>query len=223
MELPRRLAQLEAAKAAERAALHASRTGTQEIVHGDGQQGTSPRPASWIQSARAPAQRSIEQAAGVEPCSLQQGSAGTNPQKSRGAFGDTDSASLSGKAFSAVRWAAEKLGFHVTGESDYFTIQELNSTVHREPTRYASPTGSSSARVETARGFAHETSTNANSPAPYANVAVLKNLEKSGHTLDTPPARLLESPAQLQELAKMTQRNIQTAASRTCASSRRST
>ena len=208
MELPRRLAQLEAAKAAERAALHASRTGTQESYMAmDNKYLAEARKLD--QSVRAPAQRSIEQAAGVEPGSLQQGSAGTNPQKGRGAFGDTDSASLSGKAFSAVRWAAEKLGFHVTGEGDYFTIQELNSTVHREPTRYASPTGSSSARVETARGFGHETSTNVNSPAPDANVAVLKNLEKGGHTLDTPPARLLESPAQLQELAKMTQRNIQ--------------
>ncbi|HNV02593.1 MAG TPA: hypothetical protein PLE61_00125 [Vicinamibacterales bacterium] len=207
-ELPRRVAELEAAKAAERAKLQASRSGTQEAYRAidDKYLGEARK---LHQSVREPQLRALERASGVQRGTLSQGAAGTAPELGRGAFGDVDTGSLGARQFEAVRQAALKAGYTVQGEGDYFTIKELGTTVHREPTLYASAPGSSARQAEISRGLGHETSYNVGSARADANVAALKNLEKGGHTLDRPAARLMESPADLQELGKMTQRNME--------------
>ena len=203
--LPQRVADLEAWRVAERAKLQASGKATTAayktiddlyLVRG----------RQMHEAVRNPALRTLEKAAGVRPGALEQGGAGTKPEFGRGAPGDVDTASMGGRQFESVRQAAKKAGYTVQGEGDYFTIKELGTTVHREPTRYTSAPGSSARQAEVNRGLGHETSYNVNSPAADANVAALKNLEKGAHTLNKPPADL--SLADVQELAKMTQRNM---------------
>ena len=204
-DLPQRVADLEAWRVAERAKLQASGKATtaayktiDDLYLIKGRQ--------MHEVVRNPALRTLEKAAGVRQGALEQGGAGTKPEFGRGAPGDVDTASMGGRQFESVRQAAKKAGYTVQGEGDYFTIKELGTTVHREPTRYTSAPGSSARQADVNRGLGHETSYNVNSPAADANVAALKNLEKGAHTLNKPPADL--SLADVQELAKMTQRNM---------------
>ncbi len=204
-DLPQRVADLEAWRVAERAKLQASGKATtaayktiDDLYLIKGRQ--------MHEAVRSPALRALEHASGVQTGALDQGGAGTKPEWGRGAPGDVDTGSLSGRNFEAVRQAARKAGYTVQGEGDYFTIKELGTSVHREPTRYAAAPGSSARQANINRGFGHETSYNVNNPTADTNVAALKNLEKGAHTLERPPADL--SLGDCQELAKMTQRNV---------------
>ena len=211
-DLAQRVAELDAWRLAEHAKLQASGKATaaayktiDDLYLIKGRQ--------MHETVRNPALRALETAAGVRQGALEQGGAGTKPEFGRGAPGDVDTGSMGGRQFESVRQTAKKLGYTVHGEGDYFTIKELGTTVHREPTRYTSAPGSSARQAEINRGLGHETSYNVNSPAADANVAALKNLEKGAHTLNKPPADL--SLADVQELAKMTQRNMDAGGIRT--------
>ena len=150
---------------------------------------------------------------------LGQGAGGTAPELGRGLQGDIDSRALQGKEFDRVVRAARDMGYKPVPKGDAVTIKELNVTFHREPTRYASPVGSSAAEAERGRGFNKETDPNfgkspkASSPAgrPDPNVAVMKNREKGAGALGKTPQQLLRSPSDMQELGKMTLRNMESA------------
>ena len=209
-ELPRRVAQLEAWRAAEQTKLQASGKATSSSYKTiDDLYLIKAR--QMHETVRTPALRVIEQAAGAKQGTLDQGGAGTKPEFGRGAAGDVDTGSMPGRQFESVRQSAKKLDYKVRDGGDYFTIEELGTTVHREPTPYTNTPGSSAHEVAISRGYGHETNINVNSRTADANVAVLKNIEKGAGALAETPGRLMESPAAVQEVAKMTQRNMQEA------------
>lgn len=163
--------------------------------------------ARQLESTRTEQLKKLGQKAGVGEGALKQGAYGTQPTEGRGAIGDVDSASLSGKDFDKVKQTAKKAGYTVVEQGDTFTIKELDTTVHRGESPYKSQAGSSARQTEAARGYGRETSRSLGTGD--ANVKVMDNLGKSGHTLDKPAGQMRASD--WQEMGKMTGRNMDAA------------
>ncbi len=160
------------------------------------------RKSRLLESKRTNALKKLGENAGVG--TIEQGEYGTQPSKGRGALGDVDTKSYSPREYEKIRNTAKKSGYTVEVDGDTLYIKELDTTVHREATKYKSKLGSSPGEAETARGYAKESSRyleNKNS-----HIEVLDNLGKNGHTLNKPIKDMTSTD--WQEIGKMTGRNM---------------
>ena len=163
---------------------------------------------------RAQALKDLGEKALGDPQAIKQGPGGTNPSEGRGILGDVDTGSMSGRSFDKVIKSAQDAGYTISGEGDFRTINELNTTIHRETTPYSSPQGSTANELETARGYGKETSLSYHDPVPGEtpppvdkNIKVMDNLKKGADTLTKPAGEM--TPDDLQNLGKMTGRNME--------------
>lgn len=161
--------------------------------------------ARKLEAKRTSALKKLGKKAGVGE--IGQGKYGTEPTKGRGAFGDVDTSNFSGKDFEKIRAAAKKAGYTVTTDGDTMHIKELDTTVHREPSKYKSQTGSTAADADAAGGYGKETSRKLKTGDKTTEV--LDNLGKSGNTLSKPTNKM--SSSDWQEMGKMTGRNMDAA------------
>jgi len=161
--------------------------------------------ARSLETKRTSSLKKLGKEAGVGE--IGQGEYGTEPTKGRGAFGDVDTPNYSGKDFEKIRAAAKKAGYDVTIDGDTMHIKELDTTVHREPSKYKSQTGSSASDAEAAGGYGKETSRKLQTGDKTTEV--LDNLGKSGNTLNKPTKQMKSSD--WQEMGKMTGRNMEAA------------
>lgn len=161
--------------------------------------------ARQLEAKRTKALKDLGKKAGIGD--IKQGDYGTEPTKGRGALGDVDTKSYSGKDFDKIRQAAKDAGYTVTTDGDSMHIKELDTTVHRESSQYKSETGSSAAEAEKAGGYGKETSRKLQSGDKTTEV--LDNIGKNGHTLNKPANQMKSSD--WQELGKMTGRNMDAA------------
>ena len=161
--------------------------------------------ARQLEAKRAKALKDLGKKAGIGD--IKQGEYGTDPTKGRGALGDVDTKSYSGKDFDKIRQAAKDAGYTVTTDGDSIHIKELDTTVHRESSKYKSKTGSSAAEIEKAGGYGKETSRKLQTGDKTTEV--LDNIGKNGSTLNKPTKQM--KSADWQELGKMTGRNMDAA------------
>jgi len=197
---------LEAWRAGEHAKLRATGTATRgdfiAIDNAFRAQGQAMEPL------RTSALRQLEAKAGLSRGALGQGPGGTNPALGEGILGDVDPGSLSGRQYDAAIRAARASGYTVRPKGDAVTIPELDLTLHRGRSAFRSPVGSSTGGIEAGRGGNKETDLNFGRNQRDGHVAVQQNLKKSAGTLTRRPADLLNRPGELQELGKMTMRNL---------------
>ena len=164
--------------------------------------------ARSLETKRTSSLKKLGKEAGVGE--IKQGKYGTEPTKGRGAFGDVDTSNYSGKDFEKIRAAAKNANYNVSVDGDTMYIKELDTTVHREPSKYKSKTGSSAADAEAAGGYGKETSRKLKTGDKTTEV--LDNLGKSGNTLNKPTQGYNKmKSSDWQEMGKMTQRNMEAA------------
>ncbi len=144
-----------------------------------------------------------------------QGAHGTQPQYGRGAIGDIDTPGFQPKQYDAVLKHAKKVygAQNIEVRGDSFTIKGkgLNTTVHRAPTKFKSPTGSTASQLEAGHGMDPESArtVGARKTPGTSSVKVHDNLAKGGYTLTKPTSQM--TSADYQELGKMTMRNLDAA------------
>lgn len=161
--------------------------------------------AQSLEPQRTKGIKQLEEASGVRD--LGQGPHGTDPARGRGIAGDIDSRSLSPSEYTKVVRAAQNQGLTVTTQGDAATIQEINGTYHRSSS-LSSPPGSTARDLETAQGYGKETSISKSQPRPGDSYTeVMDNTKKGLGATAKPPDEITH--ADLQEVGKMTQRNME--------------
>ncbi|MEK6693650.1 MAG: hypothetical protein AABY44_09525, partial [Nitrospirota bacterium] len=141
---------------------------------------------------------------------------GTTPGSadSRGiSGGDVDFESLSPKERDRVLKAAKDLGYKTKPQGDALTIEELNSTVHREeykrksgPVQQSEQVGRAAGK-ETASSYGGTDPTTGKPTITDKHINTMDNLKKGGHTLTTDHGKMTNSD--WAEMGKMTSRNME--------------